>query len=165
MLRILQVEDDELDTELIKGILKRRGVGFEIDRVQSMPQYRAALESKRHSIVLCDYSVPGLDALDVLRVTRELAPDLPFIFLSGTMGEELAIETLRLGATDYVLKQHHARLLPAIERALQESREQALRKAAEAAVHESGAKLRLALDSANMGTFDLQSHLRYYLTG
>src|SRR5205823_2381032 len=91
----------------------------------------AALERKRFDLILSDFALPTFDGFSALAIARELAPDLPFIFVSGAMGEDRAVESLRSGATDYVLKQRLTRLGPAVVRALREASERRARERAE----------------------------------
>lgn len=122
-LKILHLEDDPLDSETVRTLLKRDGLAVEIERVETMAGFQEALEGSDYALVLCDHTIPGLDAPEVLRWAREKHPEVPFIFVSGTIGEEQAIETLKLGASDYVLKQRLSRSAPAVRRALQEAQE------------------------------------------
>ena len=111
-LRILNLEDDPLDTDLALTLLRKDGLATEIDRVETFAGFEEALRRDGYGLILADYSVPGMDALEALRLARKLCPEVPLIFLSGTMGEETAIEMLKLGASDYVLKQRIERLCP-----------------------------------------------------
>ena len=104
-LRILNLEDDALDTDLALALLRKDGLAAEIDRVDTHAAFEEALRRGGYGLILADYSIPGMDALEALRLAREVRPEVPFIFLSGAIGEETAIEMLKLGASDYVLKQ------------------------------------------------------------
>jgi two-component sensor histidine kinase len=130
-LRILLLEDSDLDAELIAGHLRRSGIAHEIARVSARETYVEAL-SGEHDLILADYSLPGFDGLSALAIAHERTPETPFIFVSGTLGEEIAIESFKRGATDYVLKQRLARLPAAVTRALAEAREKTERRQAEA---------------------------------
>jgi len=129
-LRILHLEDDLNDSELVRSALEEDNVSLDIDRVETKVDFVEALGDKEFDIVLADYRLPSFDGLSALAIVREKTPDLPFVFVSGVMGEELAIETLKSGATDYVLKQHLSRLAPAVHRALKESEERIERRKA-----------------------------------
>lgn len=131
VLRILHLEDDLLDSELVEVLLRKERLTAEIDRVETLGEFQEALGRQTYSLILSDYTVPGTDPMDALRLARQMRPEIPFLFLSGTLGEDLAIEMLKQGASDYVLKQRIARLVPAVRRALQEAEEQARRKQAE----------------------------------
>jgi signal transduction histidine kinase len=119
-LRILLVEDSDDDAKLVVHELRRAGHEVEFLRVEDEVALREALETKAWDLVLSDWSMPKYSALAALELYRRLGHDMPFIIVSGTVGEELAVEAMRAGATDYVLKDKLARLAPAIERELRE---------------------------------------------
>ena len=120
-IRVLLVEDDVDDAELVRARFAGAGLRVEIERVESSPTFRAALVRGDVDLVIADYSLPRFDGVAALELVRELRPDVPVILISGVIGEDLAIETLKLGATDYVLKQRLDRLVPVVLRALRES--------------------------------------------
>lgn len=120
-IRIVLVEDDADDAELVRARLTEAGLRIDLERVESRPTLRAALVRGGVDLVIADYSLPRIDGVAVLELARELSPDLPVVLISGVMGEDLAVETLKLGATDYVLKQRLDRLVPVVLRALRES--------------------------------------------
>jgi DNA-binding NarL/FixJ family response regulator len=130
-LRILNLEDSPLDAELVHATLTGGGVECEILRVQTHAEFAAALESGDFDLILADYSLPSFDGLSALKVAQEIGPEIPFVLVSGAVGEEVAIEALKSGATDYVLKQRLERLVPAVRRALREAEERTERKRAE----------------------------------
>jgi signal transduction histidine kinase len=130
-LRILHLEDNADDAKLVERTLAAGGVACSIARVASRAEYLAALEEPEIGLTLCDNRLPGFDGLSALKICRERRPDLPFIFVSGTLGEEAAIESMQNGATDYVLKERLSRLCPAVHRAMREVEERAARKKAE----------------------------------
>jgi len=148
MLRILQLEDDPVDANLALRLLREGGLDVEIERVHTFAAFQHFLEHNSPALILADYTVPGVNVLSALQFARQAQPDVPFVFLSGTLGEDTAIETLKMGATDYVLKQRIGRLLPAVRRALQEAREQLQRKQAEKDLRESEGRYRALLESA-----------------
>ena len=167
-LRIVHLEDDPADAELVQERLAIEGIECDITRVQTESQFRSALE-QRCDLILADYTLPFFDGLSALSIVRQQQPDLPFIFVSGTLGEEVAIEALKIGATDYVLKQRLSRLAPAVGRALREAEEIAERKHAEEATRETQKqlarekeRLKLVLDFTNKvaSNLDLQEILR-----
>lgn len=131
-LRILLLEDSPLDAELIQAQLMDDGITCEFVRVETGTDFQNALENSVFNLILSDYSLPAFDGISALAIAQATCPDVPFIFVSATLGEELAIETLKRGATDYVLKQRLGRLAPSVKRALQEARERAKRQQAEA---------------------------------
>ena len=141
-LRILHLEDDVRDTELLRGMLEAEGVSSELTRVETEHDFVAALKRGKLDLILADYTLPSFDGVSALRLTQEHAPDVPFLFVSGTLGEDVAIEALKKGATDYVLKTRLARLGPSITRALREAQERADRKRAEEAARRSEKQLR-----------------------
>ena len=122
-LRILIIEDIPTDAELVERELKKANIAFRTKRVETREALQSELEKFVPDIVLSDYSLPSFDGMSALRLVREKAAELPFIFVSGSLGEERAVDMLKDGATDYVLKDKLARLVPAIERALREAEE------------------------------------------
>jgi signal transduction histidine kinase len=120
-LRVLMVEDSEDDALLVGLALRRGGYAPEVHRVDTPDALRAAMR-ERWDVVISDYALPRFNGLDALRVVREAAgPDLPFVLVSGTIGEENAVEALKSGAGDFVTKQNLSRLVPAIERELRDA--------------------------------------------
>lgn len=132
-LQALFIEDSTVDVELTVIELERDGFNVSWKQVETEPALREVLQTTAPEIVISDYSMPSFDGIAALRIVRDLAPDLPFIFLSGTIGEERAIESIREGATDYVLKSNMRRLPTAVRRALSEADERARARAAEEA--------------------------------
>jgi CheY-like chemotaxis protein len=121
-LRLLLVEDSPVDAELNERELRKAGLAFVTTRVEEEAALVAALEDFRPDLILADYHLPGFDGLRALAICRERMPATPFIFVTGAMGEELAVESIKAGATDYILKDRLARLGPAARRALEERR-------------------------------------------
>lgn len=119
-LRVLLIEDVVSEALLALNQLKRAGIAYEHRIVDTEEGLRTALRDFQPSVILSDFTLPRFDGLAALGIVRELAPDVPFIFVSGTIGEERAIEALLCGAVDYVLKTNLSRLAPAILRALKE---------------------------------------------
>lgn len=128
---ILLLEDSAFDAELITEHLSSGPIPFKIDTVVTRDEFAAALSKGGHDMILSDYALPSFDGLAALEMARRLAPDVPFIFVSGMFGEETAIETLKRGATDYVLKQRLNRLPAAVSRALKEAEAKRERRRAE----------------------------------
>jgi signal transduction histidine kinase len=118
-LRVLLVEDSPVDAVMIERALGRAGHEIVLTRVDTAEGLTAALGREPWDLVLSDYSMPGWSGLDALGIARELAPDLPFILVSGTIGEEVAVEAMRSGASDYLLKDRLTRLPAAVERAVE----------------------------------------------
>src|SRR6478609_5347230 len=136
-LRVLHLEDDARDTELVQATLEGEGIQSELTRVERKQDFLAALKRGDVDLILADYTLPSFDGLSALRIAQQRAPEVPLIFVSGTLGEDVAIEALKTGATDYVLKTRLARLGPAVTRALREAREKAERARAETALRRS----------------------------
>jgi PAS domain S-box-containing protein len=141
-LRVLHLEDDIRDTELVQAALESESIQSKLTRVESEQDFLSALRQGDLDLILADYTLPSFDGLSALKIAKEHAPDVPFIFVSGTLGEDVAIEALKTGATDYVLKTRLTRLGPAVTRALAEARERVERKHAEAAARRSQKELR-----------------------
>ena len=131
-LRILIVEDVHADAELEVRELKRAGLRVTHQLVETEEAFRASLREFRPELIISDFAMPHFDGMFALALTCELAPDVPFIFVSGTIGEEYAIRALKSGATDYVLKSNLVRLPAAVDRALADKRERAARQMADA---------------------------------
>lgn len=129
--RVLLLEDSEPDCELILEQLRRDGGAFDVRHVATREAFEQAIAEEVFDLVLSDYSLPSFDGRTALRMTRERHPDLPFILVSGVLGEEVAIDSINEGATDYVLKQRMSRLPTAIGRALAEATEKRERRRAE----------------------------------
>ncbi|HSC05753.1 MAG TPA: EAL domain-containing protein [Steroidobacteraceae bacterium] len=144
--RLLLVEDVPTDAELEIRELKRAGLHVVHRVVETEPAYREALRDFKPDLIISDFSMPHFDGMLALEIAREHVPDLPFIFVSGTIGEEYAIRALKSGATDYVLKNNLVRLPPAVERALQEAELQLARRKAERDVQHQRVFLRQVID-------------------
>jgi diguanylate cyclase (GGDEF)-like protein len=123
VLRVLLLEDAPADAELETGMLRRAGIACESRIVASERELMRELAAFDPHLVLSDFSLPGFDGLTALKLVRDKRPDIPYIFVSGTIGEERAIEALKLGATDYVLKSNLARLPPVVTRAVRDAEE------------------------------------------
>jgi signal transduction histidine kinase len=130
-LRILHLEDSELDAELVQAYLLDGGFDAGIVRVDTREQFSAEIERGAIDLILADYNLPSFDGLAALEIARAKYADIPFIIISGALGEETAIETLKSGATDYILKHRLERLVPAVSRALREAEDREARKRAE----------------------------------
>jgi PAS domain S-box-containing protein len=152
-LRILSIEDDPKDAELIQDLLETEGVACEVTRVDTQAALLASVEQGGIDLILADYSLPSFDGLSALKLAMKACPDVPFIFVSGTLGEEVAIEALKIGATDYVLKTSLSRLVPSVLRALREATQKAERKRAEEALRKSESYLAEAQRLSKTGSF------------
>jgi len=150
VVHILHLEDDARDAELVRAALESADVPCEITVVQTRDQFVEAIQARAHDMILADYRLPAFDGMSALRWVRDHCPDVPFIFVSGTMGEDAAIEELTEGATDYVLKQKLSRLGPAVRRALREAADRRQRKRAEESLHHAHEYLNQLISSANV---------------
>jgi PAS domain S-box-containing protein len=148
LLRILYLEDDALDSELVQATLAAGDITCEITRVEVREEFATALEEGEFDLLLSDYSLPSFDGLSALKLANASCPEVPFIIISGAIGEERAIEALKSGATDYVLKQRLERLVPAVRRALREAEQLTERRRAEVALERSEERYRLLVESA-----------------
>jgi signal transduction histidine kinase len=137
-LRILMLEDEPTDAELEQRLLKRAGLDFTAVVVDTQETFEQQLDSFQPDVILSDYSLPGFSGQNALKLTRAQHPDVPFIFLSGALGDETAVELLRQGATDYVLKDRPARLAEVIQRAVGEAEQRAQRARLEAQLAQAG---------------------------
>jgi len=149
-LKILILEDVVTDAELMEFELRESGLVFVSQRVSTRSSFIKALEQRCPDIILSDYSLPSFDGLSALTLAQEICPEVPFIFVSGALGEEMAIELLKKGATDYVLKNRLSRLGPAVSRALHEHNEREERRRVEAELKESEDRYRTIFE--NTGT-------------
>jgi two-component system cell cycle sensor histidine kinase/response regulator CckA len=147
-LRLLILEDTAQDAELSIAVLEDAGYLCRWDRVDTPEDFLKRLDRPDFDIVLCDFSSPAFDGLTALELFLKRRLDIPFIFVSGTLGEEVAIECLKAGATDYVIKPHLARLAPVVTRAIREKSQQRKRRQAEQALRESEERLQAILDNS-----------------
>lgn len=157
-LRVLLVEDSPTDAKLVLHELKQNGHAVYYERVETAEDMRAALARSEWDLVLSDWSMPKFNAAAALSVLKEAGLDLPFIIVSGTIGEETAVEAMRAGARDYVLKDKLVRLAPAIERELREYKERVARRDAEAALRESEARFSRLSESGVIGIASADLH-------
>ena len=139
---LLQLEDNTVDAELIMATLIEGGIPCQSQLVDTRQAFVAALKEGRMDLILADYSIPGFDGMTALILARQHCPDVPFLFVSAVIGEELAIDAMHQGATDYVLKQRLGRLVPSVQRALRELDDRAERKRAEEALRQSEKQFR-----------------------
>jgi len=152
-LRVLSIEDNPSDTQLIRDLLEAEGVSCEMTRIDSEAVLLAALERGGIDLILADYTLPSFDGLSALKLATKICPEVPFIFVTGTLGEEVAIEALKIGATDYVLKTRISRLAPSVFRAMREAGERAERLEAGERLRRSEAYLAEAQRLSRTGSF------------
>src|ERR1700733_5273152 len=152
-LQILSLEDDPMDAELVQETLGSDGIACQITRVETEADFIASLAKGGFDLILADYTLPAFDGLSALRIARRDSPDVPFIFVSGTLNEEIAIEALKIGATDYVFKTRLSRIVPSVRRALREAGERIELIRAEQALRRSEAYLAEAQRLSHTGSF------------
>src|SRR6201997_2343778 len=152
-LRILSIEDDPKDSKLVQDLLEAEDIVCAVTRVDTQAALLASLEQGGIDLILADYSLPSFDGISALKFAMKACPDVPFIFVSGTLGEEVATEALKIGATDYVLKTRLSRLVPSVVRALREAKERAERKRAEESLRRSETYLAEAQRLSHTGSF------------
>src|SRR5256884_2282610 len=147
LLRILHLEDNPTDAEFLQVMLERQGIDCAIKRVETREAFQGALEREQFDLIISDFNLPSFDGLSALNIARQHRPELPFVFVSGTIGEEAAVESLKRGATDYVLKDRMSRLAVSVKRAVQEAQARAERRQAEEKIREQAALLDKAHDA------------------
>src|SRR5579883_1270392 len=146
-LNILHVEDNAVDAELVSHVLASAGLQHCMVRVQHEGDFERALGKADLDVILCDHSMPYFDGKTALKMARALRPEVPFIYLSGTIGEEVAVEALKEGAADYVIKDRMDRLAACIRRAVQDAEAMADRARLEVKIREQAALLDQARDA------------------
>ncbi len=150
-LKILSLEDSILDFKMICMQLTEAGMQFEIERVDSEMDFKRLISTNTYDVILADFSLPGFDSFGALQLCTEICPEVPYICVSGSIGEDIAIELLRLGAVDYVIKDRPERLPFAIKRALNESLEKKTRYNVEAALLQSEENYRHSIAESPLG--------------
>ncbi len=160
-MKVLHVEDNSYDAEIIAGCLAEAGLSCEITRTQTSAEYQALLEQPGWDLILSDYSLPAFNGISALRFAAKKCPEVPFIFVSGVLGEDIAVETLKMGASDFVVKSNLGRLGYVIFRAQREAdlvarEKEAARKdqQTEILLKESSDRLLLATRAGAVGIFD-----------
>jgi diguanylate cyclase (GGDEF)-like protein/PAS domain S-box-containing protein len=153
-LRVLHLEDNDSDAALVAALLRKDGLDCQVLRVETRAEFEAALRDASLDLIISDYTLPGFDGLAALQIARSRRPEIPFLFLSGTIGEDRAVESLKGGASDFVIKDSFARLAPAVRRALEEARERAARLLAEEALRKSEERYALVTAAVNDGVWD-----------
>jgi PAS domain S-box-containing protein len=152
-LRILYLEDDPRDADLVQEALEAEGIICQVTRVETQADFIASLEQGGFGVILADYALPSFDGLSALLIAQQRWPHVPFIFVSGTLGEEVAVESLKIGATDYVRKTLLSRIVPSVQRALREARERMELSCAAVALRRSEAYLAEAQRLSHTGSF------------
>jgi putative two-component system response regulator len=147
-LKFLILEDAATDAELMERELRKDGLEFSSKRVETKEDFEKGLKEFKPDLILADYKLPGFDGLSALKIAKKRYPDIPFIFVSGTIGEELAVEALKRGATDYVIKSKLFKLPSEVHRALKDSEARRKRKQAELELKQSYEKLKNTFEGA-----------------
>ena len=156
-LRILHLEDDRRDAELVRDMLAANSIVADVERVDCECDFVAQLEQNEFDLILADYSLPSFSGISALTIAQEKQPDKPFIFVAGTLGEEAAIETLKSGATDYVLKHRLQKLPRSVWRAMSEVEERTEHGLADEAQKASELRYRRLFESAKDGILILDA--------
>jgi PAS domain S-box-containing protein len=166
-IRILHLEDNAQDAELVHARLAAEGLVCDVLRVETRAEFVGGLEQQLFDLIVSDYTIPGFDGLSALSLAQDKCPEIPFIFVSGTLGEESAVITMQCGATDYVLKNRMSRLVPAVRRALRESDKRIRLKQAEEGVRKSDERFRLLARATNdaVRDWDLVSNAVWWNEG
>lgn len=147
ILNVLSLEDSDADYEIIREQLIAAGLNINLSRVQTEPEFESAIRATKFDLILADFNLPQFDAFGALRLCNEICPEVPFLCVSGSIGEETAIELIKLGAVDYVLKDKPQRLPFAVKRALAEASEKEIRQLSETKLRESEQNYRTLADS------------------
>ena len=162
-IKILHLEDSHLDADLAATYLSRGGIDHTIERVELREDFLRALREDQYDLILADYALPDFDGISALEAASQVAPQTPFIFVSGTLGEDVAIQSLQHGATDYVLKTRLDRLVPAVRRARREQQERKERLRSQEMLRESERRFRQLADAMKqlVWTTDVNGRLLY----
>jgi signal transduction histidine kinase len=152
-LRILYLEDDPKDADLVLATLEADGFASQLTRVENQIDFCASLEQGGFDLILADYTLPSFDGISALKIAVEKRPEVPFIFVSGTLDEEVAIEALKIGASDYVFKTRLSRIIPALQRAMRDGQDRAERNRTQEALRRSEAYLAEAQRISHTGSF------------
>ncbi|HPU56439.1 MAG TPA: PAS domain S-box protein, partial [Verrucomicrobiota bacterium] len=162
-IRVLHLEDNEADHLYVREALVAEGLRCDVELVKTRTAFEAALRKNRYDVIVSDYSLPSFDGMTALSLAKEASPETPFLFFSATIGEELAVDSLKGGAVDYVLKQRPHRLIPAILRALKDAADRARLRQAEERIREQAALLDKASDAIIV--CDLQRRVHFWNQG
>ena len=148
-LKVLIIEDSEIDAKLLVAMLRRGGFEPEFERVGDAAGLSAALDRWKWDVVLSDHLLPGIDSIEALGMVRAIDPDVPFIIVSGVIGDDLAVAAMKAGAQDYLMKTNLSRLAVAVARELQDAEDRRARQAAERALMAQEEELQL-LEQAHL---------------
>src|SRR3954469_895378 len=161
-LRVLMIEDSDFDSDLLLAMLERGGYNVTPTRVETAEGLRKALEQP-WDIVIADYNLPQFDALAALEIVKASGKDVPFIIVSGGIGESTAVAAMKAGAHDYLMKDNLARLVPVVERELREAVNRDIKKQTKEALQESELRYRLLWETATDAVilFDEQGRVAF----
>jgi two-component system, cell cycle sensor histidine kinase and response regulator CckA len=159
-MQILHLEDSALDAELIHELLRERWPEFSAVTVKTREDFEQAVRTEEFDLIVSDYSLPAYNGIEALSFARKHCPEKPFIYMSGTIGEERAIEALKNGATDYLIKDRPARLIPAIESAMEQLEQQRAKKRAEKRVRQQASLLDKAHEA--ICVIDAEGRITYW---
>ena len=160
-LRLLMLEDSAVDARMNEHVLKKAGLAFESLRVETRDSFLQALQSFQPDLVLADYNLPTYDGLHALKLLRERHPDLPFVFVTGTMGEEMAVDSLHQGADDYIIKDRIHRLPSAVMRAIEAARQRADLRRSELALRASEERFRALVETSSDWVLEVDKDLHF----
>ena len=160
-LRLLMLEDSAVDARMNEHVLNKAGLVFESLRVETRDAFFDALESFQPDLVLADYNLPTYNGLDALKLLREHHPDLPFVFVTGTMGEEMAVDSLHHGADDYIIKDRIHRLPSAVTRAIDAAGQRADLRRSELALRASEERFRALVETSSDWVIEVDKDLRF----
>ncbi len=152
-LKVLIVEDSKIEAKFIANLLKKNGYNVIHERVETSDEMQKALVERKWDIIISDYQMPDFDGMRALKLFQEYDLDIPFILVSGKIGEEMAVDLMKMGAHDYIMKGNTARLVPAIKAHLEEAANRRENKRLESALKESEAQYRGFFEHAHIGIF------------
>jgi len=158
-IKLLIIEDSEDDAELLVRKVTKSGYKIKYSRVESEKEMKSALQQEAWDLIISDYSLPNFTGLSAINLINQLNIDIPFIIVSGAIGEDIAVEAMKAGAHDYIMKGNLARLIPAIERELREAKIRNERKQAISALRESEQKYHTLFDQSPVGVFIVNKNL------
>ena len=143
-LKVLIIEDSALDAKVLVGLVKAGGYEVTSERVETSKEFTTALDNEKWDVILADYNLPEFNGAEGLKLLQESGQDIPFIVISGGIGEDLAVQIMKSGAHDYLMKGNLARLVPAVEREVREARDRTRHREAETTLHAANEQMRIA---------------------
>lgn len=164
LIKVLHLEDDKDDSELVLTELESLSCKIDYTRVDNEKEFRFQLEKNQFDIILADYNLPTFDGVSALKICSEKYPEIPFIIVSGTLGEEIAVKMLKYGADDYLLKQNLKRLAPAVAHSLEEAKLKKDKLNAEKELRDSEEKFRTITENSADAIFVVDQNGRYVFT-